>query len=91
MADNGAVHLGPHRDNKENRVIASLSLGAERDFVLTHDKHTKGEDEVDGLLMKKRFPLKNGSLFIMQGDTQEHWKHEIASFRSIKELTLTLG
>ncbi|GAA5872730.1 hypothetical protein JCM3774_005043 [Rhodotorula dairenensis] len=36
--ENGQIYIGNHRDNRENRVIASLSLGAPRTFVLTHDK-----------------------------------------------------
>ncbi|POY72767.1 hypothetical protein BMF94_4175 [Rhodotorula taiwanensis] len=32
------IYIGNHRDNRENRVIASLSLGAPRTFILTHDK-----------------------------------------------------
>ena len=67
-----------HRDNKENRVIASVSLGAERDFIMQHDEWTKGHDLTsEGERMKKRWPLKSGSLLIMQGETQQFWKHEI--------------
>jgi alkylated DNA repair dioxygenase AlkB len=90
-ADDGSVHIGKHRDNKENKVIASLSLGAERDFILTHDAHTKGRDEVDGLLRKTRFPLKNGSLLVMQGETQDHWKHEIVRPGILIVPALTFG
>ncbi|SGY39435.1 BQ5605_C003g02219 [Microbotryum silenes-dioicae] len=30
------MYIGIHRDKKENRVIASVSLGAERTFIMTH-------------------------------------------------------
>ncbi|GAA5988379.1 hypothetical protein JCM10908_003538 [Rhodotorula pacifica] len=38
LYENGQIYIGNHRDNRENRVIASLSLGAPRTFILTHDK-----------------------------------------------------
>ena len=63
-------------------VIASLTLGAERTFIMIHDcppsAETKaGEADSDGRLYKKRWTLANGSLVVMQGVTQEKWKHEI--------------
>ncbi|KAG9053002.1 hypothetical protein FS842_008911 [Serendipita sp. 407] len=67
----GSVHIGKHRDTKENQVIASLSLGSQRTFIL-HPHVSKGEKKVDA--EPKRWPLKNGSLLVMQGDTQENWK-----------------
>ncbi|KAF9526333.1 hypothetical protein CPB83DRAFT_857932 [Crepidotus variabilis] len=41
LYEDGTVYIGNHRDNPENKVIASLSLGAERTFVMTHDSKTK--------------------------------------------------
>ncbi|KDE03165.1 hypothetical protein MVLG_06322 [Microbotryum lychnidis-dioicae p1A1 Lamole] len=47
----GKVYIGNHRDNKENRVIASVSLGAERTFIMTHappanySRRDKGESK----------------------------------------------
>ncbi|KAG8829613.1 hypothetical protein FRC17_006302, partial [Serendipita sp. 399] len=67
----GSVHIGKHRDTKENQVIASLSLGSQRTFVF-HPHISKGEKRVDE--EPKRWPLRNGSLLVMQGDTQENWK-----------------
>ncbi|SCV67206.1 BQ2448_5852 [Microbotryum intermedium] len=36
LYEDGKVYIGNHRDNKENRVIASVSLGAKRTFIMTH-------------------------------------------------------
>lgn len=66
-----------HSDNIENRVIASLSLGAERDFIMTHDTYKKGSEANAEKLLYKRWSLDNGSLLVMQGQTQRFWKHEI--------------
>ena len=63
---------GWHADNEpelgNNPVIASVSLGATRDFQLRHNQHNN---------LKKSIPLIHGSLLIMQGTTQTYWKHHI--------------
>ncbi|KIM22477.1 hypothetical protein M408DRAFT_28706 [Serendipita vermifera MAFF 305830] len=84
----GSVHIGKHRDTKENQVIASLSLGAKRTFIM-HPHISKGEKKVAGAEVKK-WVLGNGSLLVMQGDTQENWKHEIPKEPKIKEGRISL-
>jgi alkylated DNA repair dioxygenase AlkB len=49
-------------------VIASVSLGATRDFVLRHK--TRKELEVT-------IALQHGSLLVMAGETQSHWRHSL--------------
>lgn len=70
---NGQDSNGWHADNEKelgkNPVIASVSLGEERYF---HLKHRQDKN------LKKKLLLQNGSLLIMQGQTQEHWLHQIA-------------
>lgn len=88
--DTGSVHIGSHRDNLENRVIASVSVGAERTFHMeyaaprpraTKGKAAKASDAADDndnvKASKKKWLLKNGSLVVMQGETQRYWKHAI--------------
>jgi alkylated DNA repair dioxygenase AlkB len=69
---------GWHADNEKelgiNPVIASISLGAERRFDL---KHTASG-------VSKQLILPHGSLLIMGGAIQHHWKHCIA--KSMKVL-----
>ncbi|KAK9899207.1 hypothetical protein P389DRAFT_45420 [Cystobasidium minutum MCA 4210] len=84
----GSVHIGSHSDNLENLCIASISLGAVRDFILTH-KQPRGKDE-NKERYRKRFELANGSLVIMQGDTQKYWKHEIPKQLKVKEGRISL-
>ena len=66
--------IGFHSDDEpelgERPVIASLSLGEERIFVLKH-KRLKTEEPV-------RLRLASGSLLLMKGDTQRCWRHGIA-------------
>ncbi len=69
----GNDSMGYHQDNEPelgvNPVIASLSFGAERTFQLKHIR--------DKSIKRKDIPLKSGSLLIMAGETQHHWKHQI--------------
>ena len=55
--------LGPHP------VIASLSLGEQRTIYFQHRQRR----EVKNL----NLPLPSGSLLVMRGTTQQHWKHGI--------------
>jgi alkylated DNA repair dioxygenase AlkB len=65
--------MGMHSDDEpelgSNPVIASLSLGEQRTFVLKH-KFNKDSKPVNVV-------LESGSLLLMQGATQHHWKHGI--------------
>lgn len=81
--DSGDVYIGLHADNLENRVIATVSVGAERVFVMRH-RTKKGEAGI------WRGRLGSGSLFVMQGDTQRFWKHEIPKESKIKEGRISL-
>jgi alkylated DNA repair dioxygenase AlkB len=66
--------IGFHSDDEpelgERPVIASLSLGAERSFVLKH----KGSKLVRPVHLR----LASGSLLLMRGDTQRCWRHGIS-------------
>ncbi|HAS6347222.1 alpha-ketoglutarate-dependent dioxygenase AlkB [Vibrio sp. IRLE0018] len=65
----GQDSMGWHQDNEaelgSNPIIASLSLGETRRFVLQH-KVTK---------QKIEFELTSGSLLVMGGTTQHFWQH----------------
>jgi alkylated DNA repair dioxygenase AlkB len=56
--------LGPARDDV---AIGSLSLGATRRFAMRHRE--SGE--------RREFALAGGSLLVMRGTTQEHWRHAL--------------
>ncbi len=62
-----AWHSDGERDLKENGAIASLSLGAERNFAFKHKK------------IKARISLllQHGSLLVMAGQTQRYWLHRL--------------
>jgi alkylated DNA repair dioxygenase AlkB len=69
---NGKDSMGWHADNEpelgENPMIASLSLGSARDFVLKHNQRSD---------LKKVFSLNSGSLLLMGKGIQKNWKHAL--------------
>jgi alkylated DNA repair dioxygenase AlkB len=64
--------MGFHSDDEPELgpkpSIASLSVGAERVFVMKHKA---------GLVRPVRLRLASGSLLVMKGETQRNWKHGI--------------
>jgi len=68
---NGADSMGMHSDNEPELgpqpVIASLSYGATRSFILRH-KRSKRTVKLD---------LADGNLLLMAGSLQENWLHGI--------------
>ncbi len=68
---NGADSMGMHSDDEPELgaqpVIASLSYGATRTFILRH-KHSKRSVKLD---------LADGNLLLMAGSLQENWLHGI--------------
>ncbi|MGR5519769.1 alpha-ketoglutarate-dependent dioxygenase AlkB family protein [Vibrio sp. PNB22_4_2] len=75
---NGQDSMGWHQDNEPelgaNPVIASLSLGETRRFVL-RNLHCKTQIE---------YELSPGSLLIMAGELQHHWKHAVPKTAKLK-------
>ncbi len=68
----GNDSMGWHADDEKelgkNPIIASLSLGAARNFQLKHKSNSA---------LKYALALEHGSLLIMKGSTQEFWKHQL--------------
>lgn len=69
--------MGTHSDDEKELggqpVIASVSLGASRRFHLQH-KYDKAA--------KVKLQLDHGSLLLMRGETQKHWKHSVPKERT---------
>lgn len=67
--DSIAAHSDDEPELGVNPIIASVSFGAERNFVFQNktDKNAK-----------HKILLTNGSLVIMKGETQEKWVHSIS-------------
>jgi alkylated DNA repair dioxygenase AlkB len=81
--------LGP--DNEKNILIASVSFGAERDFVIrtkTILQKQLGEENTDNFELK--IGLKHGSLLIMYGDFQSRFEHSVPKAKCRKEARINL-
>jgi alkylated DNA repair dioxygenase AlkB len=67
----GRDSMGMHSDDEpelgRNPVIASLSFGAARDFILRHKRSKR----------TVKLALGDASLLLMAGATQHHWQHGI--------------
>lgn len=81
---NGDDSMGWHSDDEtslgKQPVIASISLGAGRDFSF----RPRGGGST------RHLHLENGSLLIMAGETQRHWQHALPRRRSTREPRLNL-
>lgn len=73
----GADSVGWHSDDEKelgvNPLIASVSLGAERRFVL---KHKRNRD-----MRPIELVLPSGSVLVMAGPTQHFWRHQLPKTR----------
>ncbi|WP_163834268.1 alpha-ketoglutarate-dependent dioxygenase AlkB family protein [Spartinivicinus ruber] len=80
---NGADSMGWHSDDEpelgSQPLIASISFGAERDFVMRHKQYkTNG-------LKPITLPLASGSCLVMAGTTQQCWQHQLPK-RSVRKI-----
>ncbi|MBW2960812.1 alpha-ketoglutarate-dependent dioxygenase AlkB family protein [Mesonia aestuariivivens] len=66
--DSNGWHADDEKELGKNPIIASLSLGAERNFKLRH----KSNHQLNHKLL-----LEHGSLLLMKGETQHFWQHQI--------------
>jgi alkylated DNA repair dioxygenase AlkB len=67
--DTVAWHADDEKDLGEEPTIASVTLGAERDFQLRHNTRADVED--------RTIRLTHGSMLVMGGRTQHFWKHQV--------------
>jgi alkylated DNA repair dioxygenase AlkB len=73
--DSVAWHSDDEPELGRNPVIASLSLGQARSFRLKHDH--------DDSIPPVQIELTHGSLLVMSGALQHHWKHQLPKRRSV--------
>jgi alkylated DNA repair dioxygenase AlkB len=69
----GQDSMGFHSDDEPELgpapIIASVSFGEERTFVLKHKRKKN--------LKPMRLPLASGSVLLMRGETQKNWRHAV--------------
>lgn len=75
---------GWHADNEpelgKDPIIASLSFGETRKFHLRHNNTRE----------KISFDLKHGSLLVMGGSMQHHWKHQVPKTKKVLQPRVNL-
>jgi alkylated DNA repair dioxygenase AlkB len=80
-SDSMGLHADAERELGENPVIGSVSLGAVRRFQLRHRKQREAKLDLD---------LPSGSLLIMRGTTQRHYRHGIPKQLGVSEPRVNL-
>ena len=84
----GSESMGYHSDDEpmleKNGCIASVSFGADRRFLFRHNCHKENQLPVVELM------LNHGSLLLMQGEIQQHWKHALPVASKVKSPRINL-
>lgn len=80
--------MGFHKDDEkelcQETPIASLTLGAERDFIFRHqDKKTRGIEDL-------KLVLKNGLLLLMHHPTNQFWYHGLPERKTCRTVRINL-
>lgn len=78
--DSNGWHADDEPELGKNPIIASLSLGASRRFDLKHST-TKEKFSIE---------LEPGSILIMGGELQHHWKHQVAKTKKVNSPRINL-
>lgn len=73
-------HSDAEKELKKNGAIASLSFGADRNFLFKH----KISKQTVSLVLEK------GSLLIMKGSTQTNWLHRLPPTKKVKSPRINL-
>lgn len=69
-----AWHSDDEKELKKHGTIASLSLGATRRFLF---RHNVSKETIE-------LTLQPGSILLMKGDIQDHWKHSLPKSKKVK-------
>ena len=81
--DNMGMHSDDERELGRNPVIAALSFGVDRRFLLKRKESKKGEDPTSIL-------LQGGSLIVMGGTIQHTWKHGLPKAGQLDKARINL-
>ena len=81
--DSVAWHADDEPELGADPVIASVSFGAERPFLIKPKQPTSGAQ-------KHRLVLRDGSLLVMGKGMQNNWIHQLPKVKSLKEPRINL-
>ena len=80
-SDSISWHTDAERELGKNPVIASVTFGDARRFMLRHIKDKELKTEVE---------LSHGSLLVMAGETQHFWQHQVPKTKTEVESRINL-
>ena len=84
----GNDKMGDHKDDEKELdpevPIASLTFGAERDFIFKHQDRAKNNVE------NVKIILKNGMLLLMKHPTNQYWYHGLPPRKTCSEPRINL-
>ena len=75
--DSVAWHSDDEPELGNNPIVASLSLGADRQFQLRHKNYKQQVQHAQSGQYKQNICLSNGDLLLMHGNMQHCWQHQI--------------
>ncbi|ROL51428.1 DNA oxidative demethylase ALKBH2 [Anabarilius grahami] len=89
---NGHDHIGEHRDDERELdpacPIASVSLGAVRDFIFRHKDARTGSSKRQ--IEPVKLELAHGSLLLMNYPTNTYWYHSLPVRKKVKTPRINL-
>ncbi len=84
--NDGHDHMGEHRDDERELdpacPIASVSLGAARDFIFRHKDARTGSSKLQ--IKPVKLELAHGSLLLMNYPTNTYWYHSLPVRKKVK-------
>lgn len=82
--DSIAYHSDDERFLGPNPNIASVTLGAKRDFLMKHKPHADGGISGSAAAAREilKLSLASGDMVVMKGETQAHWLHSVPKRKS---------
>lgn len=87
---NGCDYMGEHRDDEveldKDAGIASVSLGAVRDFVFRHSDARSGKKKRPSV----KLALAHGSCLLMRHPTNQHWYHSLPKRKACTTVRINL-
>ncbi|CAF2077343.1 unnamed protein product [Rotaria magnacalcarata] len=92
----GNDYINFHADNEAKDIVASVTLGATRKFLVRHiscfgKSHTRKRKPLTTPDKKEyEFLLTNGSLIVMLGDMQQYWKHSVPKEKKVQAPRINL-
>ncbi|XP_072520534.1 DNA oxidative demethylase ALKBH2 isoform X2 [Salminus brasiliensis] len=88
----GHDHIGEHRDDERELdptcPIASVSVGAARDFIFRHKDARGGPDKRQ--IKPVKLELAHGSLLLMNSPTNTYWYHSLPIRKKVKTPRINL-